>query len=162
MGKGSHQLQQLLKTLRHHCQQHLSCAFDKFQPIFTSKLAELAKNAPTNRLQTLYLDTQRLLRLQVAEIEQQTIANALKPLLLSDRSGDINHRTAEIMALGQSADDQDAAKSTGTKVLGLTVLGLTELGLTELGLTELGLTELGLTELGLKGAQGPIPAAALS
>ena len=121
MGKGSHQLQQLLKTLRHHCQQHLSCAFDKFQPIFTSKLAELAKNAPTNRLQTLYLDTQRLLRLQVAEIEQQTIANALKPLSLSDRSGDISHRTAEIMALGQSADDQDAANSTGTNSTGTKV-----------------------------------------
>ena len=123
MGKGSHQLQQLLKTLRHHCQQHLSCAFDKFQPIFTSKLAELAKNAPTNRLQTLYLDTQRLLRLQVAEIEQQTIANALKPLSLSDRSGDISHRTAEIMALGQSADDQDAANSTGTNSTGTNSTG---------------------------------------
>ncbi|MDB4260549.1 DUF1631 domain-containing protein [Porticoccaceae bacterium] len=128
MGKGSHQLQQLLKTLRHHCQQHLSCAFDKFQPIFTSKLAELAKNAPTNRLQTLYLDTQRLLRLQVAEIEQQTIANALKPLSLSDRSGDISHRTAEIMALGQSADDQDAANSTGTNSTGTNSTGTNSTG----------------------------------
>ena len=100
MSKGSHQLQQLLKTLRHHCQQHLSCAFDKFQPIVTTKLAELAKSAPSNRLQTLYLDTQRLLRLQVAEIERQTIANALKPISLTDLSGDISQRTAEIMALG--------------------------------------------------------------
>ena len=115
MSKGSHQLQQLLKTLRHHCQQHLSCAFDKFQPIVTTKLAELAKSAPSNRLQTLYLDTQRLLRLQVAEIERQTIANALKPISLTDLSGDISQRTAEIMALGYSADDQDAAKDTGTK-----------------------------------------------
>ncbi len=145
MGKGSHQLQQLLKTLRHHCQQHLSCAFDKFQPIFTSKLAELAKNAPTNRLQTLYLDTQRLLRLQVAEIEQQTIANALKPLSLSDRSGDINHRTAEIMALGQSADDQDAAESTGTK----------STGANSTGTNRTGINRTGINRTGIKGRSGP-------
>ena len=150
MGKGSHQLQQLLKTLRHHCQQHLSCAFDKFQPIFTSKLAELAKNAPTNRLQTLYLDTQRLLRLQVAEIEQQTIANALKPLLLSDRSGDINHRTAEIMALGQSADDQDAAESTGTKST-----GANSTGTNRTGINRTGINRTGINRTGIKGRSGP-------
>ena len=105
MSKGSHQVQQqLLKSLRQHCQQHLSAAFDKFQPISVTKLTSLAANAPSNRLQTLYLDTQRLLRLQGAEIELRTIDSALQPLSLSDLSLDISNRTAEFMATGDAAD----------------------------------------------------------
>ncbi|MBT6114178.1 MAG: hypothetical protein HOH41_00515, partial [Porticoccaceae bacterium] len=85
MSKGSHQTQQqLLKMLRRQCQQHLTDAFDKFQPISAARLTALAENAPSNRLQTLYLDTQRQLRLYSAEIERRAIDSALKPLWLSD------------------------------------------------------------------------------
>ena len=131
MSKESHQIQQqLLKTLRQHCQQHLTDAFDKFQPISSARLTALAANALSNRLQTLYLDTQRLLRLQGAEIERRTIDTALQPLsgsyllhsnlLHSDLSVDISNRTAEFMAAGDSAETvaATAAKTKGAKAKG--------------------------------------------
>ena len=136
MSKESHSAeQQLLKSLRHYCQQHLSAAFDKFQPISTTKLTALAANAPSNRLQTLYLDTQRLLRLQGAEIELRTIDSALQPLslsncLLSDSvlthpgpshlSQDISSRTAQFMGSVDSADVRAAtvAKTKMSRVVG--------------------------------------------
>ena len=81
MSNGSrHAQQQLVISLRQHCQQHLADAFDKFQPLCTTKLAALASNAPSNRLQALYFDTQRLLRLQGAEIELRTIDAAVESL----------------------------------------------------------------------------------
>ena len=138
MSKESHSAeQQLLKSLRHYCQQHLSAAFDKFQPISTTKLTALEANAPSNRLQTLYLDTQRLLRLQGAEIELRTIDSALQPLslsncLLSDSvltdpgpshlSQDISSRTAQFMGSVDSADARavsaTVAKTKTSRVVG--------------------------------------------
>jgi len=121
MSKESHQVQQqLLTTLRQHCQQHLAAAFDKFQPLSGTKLASLAANSPSNRLQTLYFDTQRLLRLHGAEIELRTIDSALQPLLISDYlpsdlSLDISNRTAEFTAAGDSADSEAKTKSANAK-----------------------------------------------
>ena len=122
MSKESHSAeQQLLKSLRHYCQQHLSAAFDKFQPISTTKLTALAANAPSNRLQTLYLDAQRLLRLQGAEIESRTIDSALQPFSLSNclpsdsvltdpglshLSPDISSQTAQFMGSEDRAEVQ--------------------------------------------------------
>ncbi len=71
-------------SLRQHCQQHIADAFDKFQPLCTTKLAALASNAPSNRLQALYFDTQRLLRLQGAEIELRTIDTAVETLFVAE------------------------------------------------------------------------------
>ena len=121
MSKGSHQSQQqLLKMLRQQCQQHLTDAFDKFQPISTARLTALAENAPSNRLQTLYLDTQRQLRLYSAEIERRAIDSALKPLWLSDfvqsdLAMDISDRTAEFMGSGDSAVPNSADKNAKPK-----------------------------------------------
>jgi len=121
MSKGSHQTQQqLLKMLRRQCQQHLTDAFDKFQPISAARLTALAENAPSNRLQTLYLDTQRQLRLYSAEIERRAIDSALKPLWLSDfvqsdLAMDISDRTAEFMGSGDSAEPNSADKNAKPK-----------------------------------------------
>ena len=121
MSKGSHQTQQqLLKILRRQCQQHLTDAFDKFQPISAARLTALAENAPSNRLQTLYLDTQRQLRLYSAEIERRAIDSALKPLWLSDfvqsdLAMDISDRTAEFMGSGDSAEPNSADKNAKPK-----------------------------------------------
>ena len=136
MSKESHHTeQQLLTSLRHCCQQHLAAAFDKFQPIASAKLTALAAKAPSNRLQTLYFDTQRLLRLQGAEIEWRTIDSALQPLslpgsllsnspgsnsrlsnsTLSDLSQDISGGTAQFMAVENSAETVAASKSPKAK-----------------------------------------------
>ena len=141
MSKESHHTeQQLLTSLRHCCQQHLAAAFDKFQPIASAKLTALAAKAPSNRLQTLYFDTQRLLRLQGAEIEWRTIDSALQPLSLpgsllsnsalsdsplsnsplsnsplSDLSQDISSRTAQFMAVENGGETVAASKSPKTK-----------------------------------------------
>ena len=85
MSNGSrHAQQQFVQSLRQLCQQHLADAFDKFQSLCTTKLAALASNAPSNRLQALYFDTQRLLRLHGAEIELRTIDVAVESLFLAD------------------------------------------------------------------------------
>ena len=95
MSNGSrHAQQQLIQSLRQHCQQHLADAFDKFQPLCTTKLAALASNAESNRLQALYFDTQRLLRLQGAEIELRVIDSAVESLSLVDGSSSSLSRTA--------------------------------------------------------------------
>ena len=85
MSNGSrHAQQQFVQSSRQHCQQHLADAFDKFQSLCTTKLATLASSAPSNRLQALYLDAQRLLRLHGAEIELRIIDMAVESLCLAD------------------------------------------------------------------------------
>ena len=65
---------QLVQSLGQLCQQHLSDAFKKFNEVCSSSLVGLAARAESNRLQTLYLDSQRLLRKQRSDIEASTIA----------------------------------------------------------------------------------------
>ena len=65
---------QLVQSLGQLCQQHLSDAFKKFNEVCSSSLVGLAARAESNRLQTLYLDSQRLLRKQRSDIEALTIA----------------------------------------------------------------------------------------
>ena len=69
--------QQLVQSLRQLCRQHLSDAFKKFNEICASSLVEMAARAESNRLQTLYLDSQRILRKQRSTIEAKTLAAVL-------------------------------------------------------------------------------------
>ena len=66
--------EQLVQSLGQLCQQHLSDAFNKFNEICASSLVGMAARAESNRLQTLYLDSQRLLRKQRSAIEAKTLA----------------------------------------------------------------------------------------
>lgn len=70
--------EQLVQSLGQLCQQHLSDAFKKFNEICASSLVGMAARAESNRLQTLYLDSQRLLRKQRSAIEAKTIAGVKK------------------------------------------------------------------------------------
>jgi hypothetical protein len=78
MSKGlSKGKEQLVQSLGQLCQQHLSDAFKKFHEICSSTLVDLAAHAESNRLQTLYLDSQRLLRKQRSAIEAATMSLAI-------------------------------------------------------------------------------------
>ena len=79
--------QQLVQSLGQLCQQHLSDVFKKFHALCAKKLTDLAAQAESNRLQTLYFDTQRLLKKQGAEIELNCIESALDNLLLLGDNG---------------------------------------------------------------------------
>jgi len=65
---------QLVQSLGQLCQQHISDAFKKFNELCSSNLVGMAARAESNRLQTLYLDSQRLLRKRRAAIEAATTA----------------------------------------------------------------------------------------
>jgi len=65
---------QLVQSLGQLCQQHISDAFKKFNELCSSNLVGMAARAESNRLQTLYMDSQRLLRKRRAAIESATIA----------------------------------------------------------------------------------------
>ena len=71
---------QLVQSLGQLCQQHISDAFKKFNELCSSRLVGMAARAESNRLQTLYLDSQRLLRKQRSMIEAATIAAAIDHL----------------------------------------------------------------------------------
>jgi hypothetical protein len=68
---------QLVQSLGQLCQQHISDAFKKFNELCSSNLVGMAARAESNRLQTLYLDSQRLLRQRRSAVEAATIAAAL-------------------------------------------------------------------------------------
>jgi hypothetical protein len=68
---------QLVQSLGQLCQQHISDAFKKFNELCSSNLVGMAARAESNRLQTLYLDSQRLLRKQRVAIEAATVATAI-------------------------------------------------------------------------------------
>lgn len=65
---------QLVQSLGQLCQQHISDAFKKFNELCSSNLVGMAARAESNRLQTLYMDSQRLLRVRRSAIEAATIA----------------------------------------------------------------------------------------
>jgi len=65
--------QQLVESLGQLCQQHLVDAFKKFHPACAKQLTDLAAEAGSNRLQTLYFDTVRLLKKQHLDIEMETL-----------------------------------------------------------------------------------------
>lgn len=73
MSKGSiYVKEQLVRSLGQLCQQHISYAFKKFYELCSSSLVDMAAHAQSNRLQALYLDSQRLLKTQRSVIETAT------------------------------------------------------------------------------------------
>ena len=60
---------ELISSLRQSCQRHLESVFSRFFEQASQTFLDMASKAETNRLQTIYLDSQRLLRSRRAEIE---------------------------------------------------------------------------------------------
>ena len=60
---------ELISSLRQSCQRHLESVFSRFFEQASQTFLDMASKAETNRLQTIYLDSQRLLRARRAEIE---------------------------------------------------------------------------------------------
>ena len=102
---------QLVQSLGQLCQQHLSDAFKKFNEVCSSSLVGLAARAESNRLQTLYLDSQRLLRKQRSDIEASTIATVFdhftsleNPLLASQSDQASSDKSAQADSLSPESD----------------------------------------------------------
>jgi len=60
---------ELISSLRQSCQRHLESVFSRFFEQASQTFLDMASKAETNRLQTIYLDSQRLLRARRAEVE---------------------------------------------------------------------------------------------
>ena len=74
MSKGlSYSKKELISSLRQSCQRHLEHVFNTFFELSSNTLLGLAEKADTNRLQTLYLDAQRLIRTRRSGIAVQVI-----------------------------------------------------------------------------------------
>lgn len=95
---------ELVSSLRQSCQRHLKYVFKSFFDCASTSLLELASKAETNRLQTLYLDAQRLMRSRRNSIETRLLDQVLASFALLEsgslkgsehsRSHNIDHTTA--------------------------------------------------------------------
>ena len=65
----SYNKNELISSLRQFCQRHLESVFNIFFESASTALLGMAETAETNRLQTLYVDAQRLIRGRRGEIE---------------------------------------------------------------------------------------------
>ena len=65
----SYNKNELISSLRQFCQRHLESVFNIFFESASTALLGMAEAAETNRLQTLYVDAQRLIRGRRGEIE---------------------------------------------------------------------------------------------
>ena len=110
---------QLVQSLGQLCQQHISDAFKKFNELCSSNLVGMAARAESNRLQTLYLDSQRLLRKQRSAIEAATIATAVDHFALLQMAAPPAAMSAQPLAPEQSHQ----ADSTDTDLDNLKLLG---------------------------------------
>ena len=110
---------QLVQSLGQLCQQHISDAFKKFNELCSSNLVGMAARAESNRLQTLYLDSQRLLRKQRSAIEAATIATAVDHFALLQMASPPAAMSAQPLAPEQSHQ----ADSTDTDLDNLKLLG---------------------------------------
>ena len=68
---------ELISSLRQSCQRHLESVFSRFFEQASQTFLDMASKAETNRLQTIYLDSQRLLRARRAEIETRVTEQVL-------------------------------------------------------------------------------------
>ncbi|MDG1818495.1 MAG: DUF1631 family protein [Porticoccaceae bacterium] len=109
---------QLVQSLGQLCQQHLSDAFKKFNEVCSSSLVGLAARAESNRLQTLYLDSQRLLRKQRSAIEAATIAAVFDHFSLLDNPLPASQSDQALVADKSSQADSLAPESDSLKLLG--------------------------------------------
>jgi len=105
---------QLVQSLGQLCQQHISDAFKKFNERCSSNLVGLAARAESNRLQTLYMDCQRLLRKQRAEIEAATLAAVMDHFTALE----ITEPAAEVEAPESQQSSSKAAEADNLKLLG--------------------------------------------
>jgi hypothetical protein len=110
---------QLVQSLGQLCQQHISDAFKKFNELCSSNLVGMAARAESNRLQTLYLDSQRLLRKQRAAIEAVTIATAVDHFALLQMASS----PAAVSGQSLAAEQPEQADSTATDLDNLKLLG---------------------------------------
>lgn len=85
MSKGfNYSNKELVSSLRQSCQRHLNYVFNSFFERASASLLALASKAETNRLQTLYLDAQRLMRSRRPTIESQVLERALASFAVLD------------------------------------------------------------------------------
>lgn len=90
----SYNKNELISSLRQFCQRHLESVFNIFFESASTALLGMAETAETNRLQTLYVDAQRLIRGRRGEIE----ASVTEAVLASFTALDPNatHSTSEV------------------------------------------------------------------
>jgi hypothetical protein len=109
---------QLVQSLGQLCQQHISHAFKKFNERCSTDLVGLAARAESNRLQTLYMDSQRLLRKQRSALEAATIAVVMDSFAVLQ----LPISTVEAREAGAAADAERAesqpADANNLKLLG--------------------------------------------
>jgi len=73
----SYNKNELISSLRQFCQRHLESVFNIFFESASTALLGMAETAETNRLQTLYMDAQRLIRGRRGEIEASVTETVL-------------------------------------------------------------------------------------
>lgn len=76
-GKSSYTKKELISALRQFCRRDLESVFEAFFDRSSAALLAMAANAQTNRLQTLYLDAQRLVRFRRGVIDAQVAEKML-------------------------------------------------------------------------------------
>jgi hypothetical protein len=107
---------QLVQSLGQLCQQHISDAFKKFNELCSSNLVGMAARAESNRLQTLYLDSQRLLRKRRAGIEAATTAAMMdhfSALEMPTAQGDSSPDSEELHQSNPKSTDRNNLKLLG-------------------------------------------------
>ena len=110
---------QLVQSLGQLCQQHLSDAFKKFNEVCSSSLVGLAARAESNRLQTLYLDSQRLLRKQRSAIESGDNSRGLRSFYIRWTTRCLASQSDQAFAADKSPQaDSLSPESDSLKLLG--------------------------------------------
>jgi hypothetical protein len=79
-----------ISSLRQSCQRHLETVLNSFFELASSTLLSMADRAETNRLQTLYLDAQRLVRTRRSPIESLVLERTMGSFAVLDSSLSIN------------------------------------------------------------------------
>jgi hypothetical protein len=82
--ESSYSKKELISALRQSCQRHLVSVLASFFERASASLLAMAANAQTNRLQTLYLDAQRLVRSRRGVIEAQVTEKILSSFAVLD------------------------------------------------------------------------------
>ena len=75
-----------ISSLRQSCRRHLQTVFNSFFELASTTLIGMADRAETNRLQTLYLDAQRLLRTRRSAIESLVLERTMDSFSVLDSS----------------------------------------------------------------------------
>ena len=90
----SYNKNELISSLRQFCQRHLESVFNIFFENASTALLGMAEAAETNRLQTLYVDAQRLIRGRRGEIETSVTEAVLASFTALDPNA--THSTSEV------------------------------------------------------------------